>query len=223
MTEFNGEYGFRKVGEKFPATAFVLNPPYSADGCGMTFVQKALYMMDKGYAAIIIKSSAGSGSAESFNKDILKRNTLLASIKMPSDLFRGKSSVQTYIYVFKIAEAHTEKDNVKFIDFSNDGYTRTARRKSSVNLRDTDHAKERYEELVDLVTAENYNLNDLVYLKNKVYIGKIDINNGADWNQSVPIDTKPTIQDLKKTVSDYLSWEVSNILKNKAEDDSLGK
>ncbi|MEO1954218.1 MAG: hypothetical protein ABGW74_05905, partial [Campylobacterales bacterium] len=37
--------------------------------------------------------------------------------------------------------------------------------------------------------------------------------NGADWNKSAPIDTKPTLDDFKKTVSDYLSWEVSNILK----------
>jgi hypothetical protein len=38
----------------------------------------------------------------------------------------------------------------------------------------------------------------------------------------IPVDTKPTLADFKKTVSDYLSWEVSNLLKNKG-DDGLGK
>lgn len=66
----------------------------------MIFVEKALSMMSKGYAAIIIQNSAGSGSAIEYNKRILQHNTLLASIKMPIDLFVGKSSVQTYIYVF---------------------------------------------------------------------------------------------------------------------------
>lgn len=34
----------------------------------------------------------------------------------------------------------------------------------------------------------------------------------------------PTLEDFKKTVSDYLAWEVSNLLKNQsAEDDRLGK
>ena len=48
--------------------------------------------------------------------------------------------------------------------------------------------------------------------------------NGADWNQTAPIDTKPTLEDFKKTVSDYLAWEVSNLLKNQSlEDDRLGK
>ena len=55
-----GKYGFEKIDEKFPATAFVLNPPYSAEGNGMIFVEKALSMMNKGYASIIIQNSAGS-------------------------------------------------------------------------------------------------------------------------------------------------------------------
>ena len=59
----------------------------------------------KGYTAIIIQSSAGTGKATDYNKRILKRNTLLASVKMPEYLFIGKSSVQTYIYVFRVKEA----------------------------------------------------------------------------------------------------------------------
>ena len=103
---FDGNYGFEKTDEKFPADAFILNPPYSAEGNGMVFVEKALSMMSKGYAAIIIQNSAGSGKASSYNKNILKHSTLLASIKMPIDLFIGKSSVQTNVYVFRVGEAH---------------------------------------------------------------------------------------------------------------------
>ena len=222
LKEFNGNYGFGKTDKKFPATAFVLNPPYSASGNGMIFVEKALSMMNKGYAAIIIQNSAGSGKAADFNKKILKRNTLLASVKMPIDLFIGKSSVQTNIYVFRVGEAHLKDDTVKFIDFSCDGYTRTNRKKASCNLRDTDHAKERYQEVVDLV---RFGKTKLKYFTEKEYYeGHIDPENGADWNQTAPIDTKPTLEDFKKTVSDYLAWEVSNILKSKGEeDDRLGK
>lgn len=222
LKEFNGHYGFGKTDEKFPADAFVLNPPYSAPGNGMIFVEKALSMMSKGYAAIIIQNSAGSGKATEYNKKILKHSTLLASIKMPIDLFIGKSSVQTNIYVFRVGEAHQKDDTVKFIDFAVDGYTRTNRKKASCNLRDTDHAKERYQELVDLVRFGKSKLN--IFTEKEYYEGKIDPNNGADWNQTAPIDTKPTLDDFKKTVSDYLAWEVSNLLKNQSsEDDRLGK
>lgn len=222
LKEFNGNYGFGKTDEKFPADAFVLNPPYSAPGNGMVFVEKALSMMSKGYAAIIIQNSAGSGKATEYNKQILKHSTLLASIKMPIDLFIGKSSVQTNIYVFRVGETHQKDDTVKFIDFSVDGYTRTNRKKASCNLRDTDHVKERYQELIDLVRFGKAKLN--IFTEKEYYEGTIDPENGADWNQTAPIDTKPTLEDFKKTVSDYLAWEVSNLLKNQSlEDDRLGK
>ena len=213
LKEFDGHYGFDKTDKKFPADAFVLNPPYSAPGNGMVFVEKALSMMSKGYAAIIIQNSAGSGKATEYNKKILKHSTLLASIKMPIDLFIGKSSVQTNIYVFRVGEAHQKDDTVKFIDFSFDGYTRTNRKKASCNLRDTDHAKERYAELVDLVRFGNGKLH--YYTEKEYYEGNIDPENGADWNQTVPVDTKPTLDDFKKTVRDYLAWEVSSIKKIK--------
>lgn len=222
LNDFDGRYGFIKTDEQFPATAFVLNPPYSADGNGMVFVEKALLMMNRGYAAIIIQNSAGSGKATSYNRNILKHSTLIASIKMPIDLFIGKSSVQTNIYVFKVGEPHQKDDTVKFIDFSNDGYTRTNRKKASVNLRDTDHAKERYQEIVDLVRFGRKKLN--IFTEKEYYEGTIDPENGADWNQSAPIDTKPTLDDFKKTVADYLAWEVSTLLKNNTtEDERLGK
>lgn len=222
LRDFDGKYGYGNTTADFPADAFVLNPPYSAPGNGMNFVEKALGMMNKGYAAIIIQNSAGSGRATDYNRRILKKNTLLASIKMPNDLFIGKSSVQTNVYVFRVGEAHQKDDSVKFIDFSNDGYTRTNRKKSTNNLKDTDRAKERYAELIDLVRFGKSKLS--IFTENEYYEGTIDPENGADWNQSAPVDTKPTLADFKKTVSEYLAWEVSNILKQGyTEDDRLGK
>lgn len=214
---FDGYYGFDKTDKKFPANAFILNPPYSQEGNGMIFVEKALSMMEKGYAAIIIQNSAGSGKATTYNKNILKHSTLLASIKMPIDLFIGKSSVQTNIYVFRVGEAHQKDDVVKFIDFSNDGYTRSDRKKANKNLFDTDRAKERYQEVVELVRFGKSKLN--IFTEKEYYEGHIDPENGADWNQTAPIDTKPTLQDFKKTVSDYLAWEVSTLLKNQPMED----
>ena len=222
LKDFDGNYGFGNTDKKFPATAFVLNPPYSAAGNGMIFVERALSMMSNGYAAIIIQNSAGSGKAVEYNKRILKHSTLLASIKMPIDLFIGKSSVQTNVYVFRVGEAHQKDDAVKFIDFSNDGYTRTNRKKASCNLKDTDRAKERYQEIVDLVRFGKTKLN--IFTENEYYEGTINPESGADWNQTAPIDTKPTLDDFKKTVSDYLAWEVSQLLKRQdKENDRLGK
>ncbi|MDR0895000.1 MAG: SAM-dependent methyltransferase [Prevotellaceae bacterium] len=231
LVDFKGNYEYGDTNNIFPADAFVLNPPYSANGNGMNFVEKALGMMNKGYAAFIIQSSAGSGRAKEYNKRILAKHTLLASIKMPIDLFIGKSSVQTNIYVFRVNEAHKKDEIVKFIDFSNDGYTRTNRKKASNNLKDTDRAKERYEEVVNLVRFGKSKLNILT--EKEYYEGTIDPKNGSDWNQAAPIDTRPTLNDFKKTVSEYLAWEVSCLLKRQSaeeeeeeeegKEESLGK
>ena len=219
LKDFNGNYGFGNTDKKFPADAFILNPPCSAAGNGMIFVEKALSMMSKGYAAIIIQNSAGSGKAVSYNKSILKHSTLLASIKMPADLFVGKSNVPTNIYVFRVGEAHQNDDIVKFIDFTNDGYTRTNRRKSSSNLRDTNNAKERYQEVVDLVRFGSQKRKLLS--EREYYEGHIDIEKGDDWNQTAPVETRPSIDAFRNTVSDYLTAEISTILKTEKNEKSM--
>lgn len=138
--------------ETFPADVFLLNPPYSADGKGFNFVKLALSRMKGGYAAVLIQENAGSGNGEPFTREIIDKHTLVASIKM-GYIFCGKSSVQTAIYVFDIGHPHPEKKRVKFIDFTNDGYARQSRKKSSqeVNLKDTGSVTARYKEIVDIV------------------------------------------------------------------------
>ncbi len=155
LKDYDGFYGYNygKRRKRFPANVFLLNPPYSAKGNGMIFVEKALSMMDGGYAAVIIQDSAGVGQAVTYNRHILKKHTLLASIKMPKDLFRGKSLAQTSIYLFRVKERHDANYKVKFIDFSDDGYKRSGRKnaKASKRLKDTGQAEARYKEVVNLV------------------------------------------------------------------------
>lgn len=63
-----------------------------------------------------------------------------------------------------------------------------------------------------------------IFTEKEYYEGSIDPKKGDDWNQTTPIDTTPTLDDFKKTVSDYLTWEVSNLLKQrKIEGKCLGK
>ena len=224
LTDFNGKYEQGKhKGEDFPATVFLLNPPYSADGKGFVFVKKALGMMTQGRAAILIQENAGSGNGLPYTKEILKNNTLVASIKM-SDIFCGKANVQTAIYVFEVGTPHDSESVVKFIDFSNDGYSRQNRKKSSqsVNLRDTDHAVERYEEVRKLVVhGRGPNDKNLNYFKGCYTEDYITLE-GNDWTygQHQKINTIPTEEDFQNVVKEYLSWKVGQVLKGES---SLGK
>lgn len=229
LTEFEGNYeqGSHK-GEEFPANVFLLNPPYSQEGKGFIFVEKALSMMHHGgMAAVLIQENAGSGNGLPYTANILKNNTLVASIHM-SDIFCGKASVQTAIYVFRVGEPHSTDSIVKFIDFSNDGYTRQNRKKSSqsVNLRDTDNAKERYAEVVKLVRhgkgVNNCNLH--YFVDSETYFEDYITLVGNDWTvqQHKKLDTTPTIEDFQAVVKDYLAWRVSQVLKQEG-GNGLGK
>lgn len=204
------------IGKDFPATVFLLNPPYSAPGKGFCFVEEALSMMTKGYACVLIQENAGAGQGGDYTKRLLKNNTLIASIHMPDKLFTGKASVQTAIYVFQVARPHEEDDIVKFIDFSNDGYARQNRKKSSqeVNLRNADHATERYAEVEAIVLGKKPKT-DYYTKENGLYIEDTIEMDGTDWtfSQHKVIDTTPTEEDFKKTVAEYLSFRVGQILR----------
>lgn len=214
LTEYDGKYEQGEMnGKVFPANVFLLNPPYSAPGKGFVFVKKALSKMNNGRAAILIQENAGSGNGVPYTKDILENNTLVASIHM-SDIFKGKAGVQTAIYVFDVGTPHNEKNIVKFIDFSNDGYTRQNRKKSSqdANLKNTDNAIERYEEIVNLVL---YGKNYLHYFSDEQYIEDTISLEGNDWtfSQHIKLNTIPTEDDFKNTIKEYLGWKVSAVLR----------
>lgn len=212
----NGDSHEFKLDNSFPANVFLLNPPYSADGKGFNFVEEAFNQMTTGYGCILIQDSAGNGQGLPYTQRILGKNTLEASIKMPLGLFGNKASVAVYIFVFKVNRPHEEDDIVTFIDFSEDGYSRQNRKKSTqeVNLKDTDHATERYEELIAHVLGKKAKTNYYSEENGKIIKDTITLN-GDDWlfTQHQVINTTPTEEDFKRTVANYLSWKMSNLMK----------
>ncbi|ATA91566.1 SAM-dependent methyltransferase [Capnocytophaga canimorsus] len=206
----------------FNANRILLNPPFSFDENGMPFIKFGLEKIEKGgLGAIIIQDSAGSGKAITSNQEILKKHTLLASIKMPTDLFQPMAGVQTSIYIFKAKTPHDYDQTVKFIDFRNDGYKRTSRA-----LQETDQPTERYHDIVKIYKAGRNAKVTAQWNLEEIFVEDFITPNGNDWNfdQHKKVNTKPTLEDFKKTVSDYLAWEVSNILKQQDKtDERLGK
>ncbi|HGO5824602.1 TPA: class I SAM-dependent DNA methyltransferase [Mannheimia haemolytica] len=199
----------------FNADRLLLNPPFSYTENGMPFLAFGLEKMQKGgLGAIIIQDSAGSGQAVATNQAMLKKHTLIASIKMPTDLFQPMAGVQTSIYIFEAHKPHDFDVAVKFIDFRNDGYKRTKR-----DLQEIDNPEQRYHEIVKIYKAgKSAKVDTSLWNLDEIYVEDLITSSGADWNfdQHKKVDTKPTLADFKKTVSDYLAWEVSQILKKNA-------
>lgn len=208
----------------FAPTRILLNPPFTWDYNGLPFIEFGLDRMQKhGLGAIIIQDSAGNGQATPITQSILTKHTLKASIKMPIDLFQPMAGVQTSIYIFEAKIPHDFEKPVKFIDFRNDGYKRTKR-----SLQEVDKPAQRYKDILKIYKQGlNAKLDNSVYEKpinlNEVYVEDFITDSGADWNfdQHKKIDTTPTLADFKKCVSEYLAWEVSNVLKNSTKADSI--
>ena len=201
----------KELYEKFKANKLLLNPPFSFDENGMPFIAFGLERMEKwGLWAIIIQDSAGSGKAVKTNKSILKKHTLLASIKMPVDLFKPMAGVQTSIYIFEVWKPHDFENTVKFIDFRNDWYKRTAKW-----IQEIDTPAKRYSDIIKIYKAGTKAKIEASWNIEDMYVEDFITNSWADWNfdSHNVIDTKPTLGDFKKTVSDYLSWEISTLLK----------
>lgn len=204
----------KEMYNEFKADRLLLNPPFSFEENGMPFMAYGLNNMKKnGLAAIIIQDSAGSGKASKTNKTILEKNRLIASIKMPVDLFQPSAGVQTSIYIFEVGKKHDfQNDIVKFIDFRNDGYKRTKR-----GIAEIDHPTERYQDILIIYKMgmnanKNPNFHADLWNLEDVYIEDVIDKSGNDWNfeKHQRINTMPREEDFIKVVEEYLLWELGN-------------
>lgn len=189
--------------KNYKANKGLLNPPFNYSENGMPFALEALNIMDKGgKLAIIIQDSAGSGKANLTNSKILKSHSLIASIKMPMDLFQPSAGVQTSIYILEAHKPHDVRTKVRFIDFRNDGYKRTGR-----GLSEVENPQKKYLDILDVFISGDSN-NGIDCVDSQISLI------GNDWNyeKHAVYDTVPTDEDFEKTVGDYLMFQISELL-----------
>ena len=201
--------------DDFKADRLLLNPPFSYTDYGMPFFEFGLDHMAKGgKGAVIIQDSAGAGKAILTNQSILSKHRMLASIKMPADLFNPNAIVQTSIYVFEAGTPHNfDYDIVKFIDFRNDGYKRTER-----TINDVDHPAERYQDLylifkLGMNAKNNSVFHSELWDLDSVYCEDTITDSGKDWNfeQHKIVNTEPTNSDFKRSIGSHFAWETGII------------
>lgn len=219
---FDGRYEFGpRKGEIFPANVALLNPPYSAPGKGLIFLEQALNRMEGGgWGAILIQENAGAGQGGDYAKRLLQQHTLRASIHM-ADIFKGKASVRTAVYLFEAGRPHQKTDLVRFVNMEEDGYLRQNRKKSDarVNLKDDGTAKGRYQEVADLVLNGGYKNGEFqgYFYSKDDYIEDTITLNGDDWTfaKHQRIDTRPQEADFLETIGKYLEFQVAQVLEGR--------
>lgn len=203
-----------EIFDNFCPNKILLNPPFSYEENGMPFIEYGLRRIKSGLGAIIIQDSAGSGKAIKTNKEILKHNTLLASIKMPPDLFTPMATVQTSIYIFEANKPHDFEKPVKFIDFKNDGYKRTKRK-----LQEVSNPTQRYNDIIKIFKSGKLTKTDMWNL-DEIYIEDLISDSGKDWNfeQHIKLGNSVTRDKFKRGVGKYLLFEISRLLSEKEDE-----
>jgi|SRR6266487_3785154 len=97
----------------------LMNPPYT--GKEIKFLEGLLNNLDKdGYAAVIVQNST---LGQTDRKEIAKKHTLKAVIKMPNGLFQPVAGVFTSIAIFQVKTGgHKKEDRVYFYNLEEDGF-----------------------------------------------------------------------------------------------------
>lgn len=109
----------------FDATIGMINPPYSGSTYTvMEFVEFLCRNIKKGQRVIAIVPTSGAHASEflDIRNRILKENTLLATMSMSLELFKGIADTITCIMIFKVGIAHDFNKNVYFGNWKEDGY-----------------------------------------------------------------------------------------------------
>ena len=111
--------------KNFDATVGMINPPYSGSVYSpMEFVEFLCKCVKKGSRVIAIVPTSGAHADEFLNirNRILQNNTLLGTMSMSLNLFKGIADTITCIMVFKAGVPHDYTKNVYFGNWKEDGY-----------------------------------------------------------------------------------------------------
>ncbi len=114
---------------KFPfdsATVVLMNPPFphkKTDTPPEQFIDRALAgLKHRGRAAIVVPSSLlGAGPKAAWRRAVLKENSLLAVITLPTELFQPYAAANTAVLIMERGLPHTSERRVSFCRVTNDG------------------------------------------------------------------------------------------------------
>ena len=191
-------------------TVGMMNPPYSMgskDNSSLyeiNFINHLLNsLVEDGRAAVIVPQSTFTGKSKEEQKikeEILKNHTLEGVITLNKNTFY-RVGTNPCIAIFKAHNKHPKNKICKFINFENDGYIVS----KHIGLIDDGSHRDKKQHLLD------------VWFGRTEAITKFCVNTTIEatdeWLHSFYYfnDEIPSEEDFKKTVADYLTFEVNMI------------
>lgn len=202
--------------KKFKATVGMMNPPYSDTAYSIIeFIDLICKTVKKGsnVAVIVPTSAAHSDDFVEMRSKILRNNTLIGSMSMSLDLFKGIAGTITCILVFKAGIPHDYNKNVYFGNWKEDGYYWS---KAAGKGMIPDYERKKYPKTPDeykkgwLNSFRNINIDDEYGIWRKLTVDDNDIcKDEWMWEYFVETDySKLTKQDFERVVKKYVLFQL---------------
>ena len=191
-------------------TVGMMNPPYSMGSktnpalYEINFINHLLdSIVEDGRVAVIVPQSTFTGKSKEEKKikeEILKNHTLEGVITLNKNTFY-RIGTNPCIAIFTTHNPHSKNKMCKFINFENDGYIVS----KHIGLIDDGSHKDKKQHLLDVWFGRNE--------APTKFCVETTIEAGDEWLHSFYYfnDEIPNEEDFKKTVADYLTFEVSMI------------
>lgn len=191
-------------------TVGMMNPPYSMGSKDNTslyeinFINHLLNsLVEDGRAAVIVPQSTFTGKSKEEQKikeEILKNHTLEGVITLNKNTFY-RVGTNPCIAIFKAHNKHPKNKICKFINFENDGYIVS----KHIGLIDDGTHRDKKQHLLDVWFERTEAITK--------FCVKTTIEASDEWLHSFYYfnDEIPSEEDFKKTVADYLTFEVNMI------------
>ena len=191
-------------------TVGMMNPPYSMGSktnptlYEINFINHLLdSIVEDGRVAVIVPQSTFTGKTKEEKKikeEILKNHTLEGVITLNKNTFY-RIGTNPCIAIFTTHNPHSKNKMCKFINFENDGYIVS----KHIGLIDDGSHKDKKQHLLDVWFGKNE--------APTKFCVETTIEADDEWLHSFYYfnDGIPSEEDFKKTVADYLTFEVNMI------------
>ena len=191
-------------------TVGMMNPPYSMGSKSnsslyeINFINHLLNsIVEDGRVAVIVPQSTFTGKTKEEQKikeEILKNHTLEGVITLNKNTFY-RVGTNPCIAIFKAHNKHPKNKICKFINFENDGYNIS----KHIGLIDDGSHRDKKQHLLDVWFERTEAITK--------FCVKTTIEASDEWLHSFYYfnDEIPSEEDFRKTVADYITFEVNMI------------
>jgi hypothetical protein len=200
-------------------TKVLMNPPFAlkkGDEKERDFIDYALSQMEDGgllFAIVPISVMVEGGAGKNWRKSLLNKNTLLAVVTLPEDLFYPVMVGTIGVFIKKGVPHNFENQNVYFARAITDGLVKKKGKRIKSN-KEQNQLSEVTQDLVIFLSNNNFKIDSVPEFKTITKLDKDDTN--YELVPEIYIESKiPDAVDIEKELDKSVKEALTHLIKQK--------